>query len=331
MKLKINREIENKFYIGFFLFIGLCFAVFFTSRLWMYDDNPIMQTPYNMEITGLDQTNLVLQKWEYNPNEQLMEVMLKTKHVGTDQVRPTFSFAAKEKDSKEIFPVKVVYKDEETVVLQIKKVPETYRYIGLFVRENRDPKIIENEINNTLSEGTGTLYPDAAQVKSSWPKPKETIVIGDYRKIKLNKELKNNSTLAYKKEQIMLEIEQVKKEIVIIQNERIPLQEQLISSIKEEIKTLKSEMKYKTEEEKQEAYTKIVSQQEAIKKAEKQQQDYLTEVKQLQEKEAKLYEKLNDVESKAAAVNDKKEIKSAIKLTKNEVETGGFEEGIELK
>lgn len=290
-----------------------------------------MQTPYNMEITGLDQTNLVLQKWEYNPNEQLMEVMLKTKHVGTDQVRPTFSFAAKEKDSKEIFPVKVVYKDEETVVLQIKKVPETYRYIGLFVRENRDPKIIENEINNTLSEGTGTLDPDAAQVKSSWPKPKETIVIGDYRKIKLNKELKNNSTLAYKKEQIMLEIEQVKKEIVIIQNERIPLQEQLISSIKEEIKTLKSEMKYKTEEEKQEAYTKIVSQQEAIKKAEKQQQDYLTEVKQLQEKEAKLYEKLNDVESKAAAVNDKKEIKSAIKLTKNEVENGGFEEGIELK
>lgn len=290
-----------------------------------------MQTPYNMEITGLDQTNLVLQKWEYNPKEQLMEVMLKTKHVGTDQVRPTFSFAAKEKDSKEIFPVKVVYKDEETVVLQIKKVPETYRYIGLFVRENRDPKIIENEINNTLSEGTGTLDPDAAQVKSSWPKPKETIVIGDYRKIKLNKELKNNSTLAYKKEQIMLEIEQVKKEIVIIQNERIPLQEQLISSIKEEIKTLKSEMKYKTEEEKQEAYTKIVSQQEAIRKAEKQQQDYLTEVKQLQEKEAKLYEKLNDVESKAAAVNDKKEIKSAIKLTKNEVENGGFEEGIELK
>lgn len=320
MKLKLNRKIENKFYIGLFIVSGLLLITFFSSKVWMYDDSPIMQTPFYTEINGLDQTNLVLQKWEYNPKQHLMEVVLKTKHVGTDHIKPTFSFAAKERDSKLKIPVKVMYQDDENVVLQIRKVPEEFRYIGLFVRETRDPKIIENEMKKDLATDTGTVNPEEETRKFVQPKPTETVVVGDYRKIKLNKHLKTNSNLAYQKEQIMLEIKQVKKEILALQNDNIPLQDQLISSIQGEIKTINNEIKYKTEEEKQDAYAQIVSLQEAIKEAEKSKSEYESQVQRLKEKQVKLYEKLKDVELKTVKKSVEDKTKGTMKTAFNKTE-----------
>src|SRR5699024_12179019 len=98
----------------------LLFAVFFTSRLWLFDDSKVMQSPFGKEITGLDQTKLKLMKWEYNPEKELMELSLEVKHAGDDVVRPTFTFTARERDEKDEYPVKVVYErsEEHTSELQ---------------------------------------------------------------------------------------------------------------------------------------------------------------------------------------------------------------------
>ncbi len=60
MKSSIQKGTENKFYVISLMVATILFVVFFTSKLWMYDDAPIMQTPFNAEITGLDQTTLKL-------------------------------------------------------------------------------------------------------------------------------------------------------------------------------------------------------------------------------------------------------------------------------
>ena len=41
-------------------------AILLTSKLWMYDDDPINQTPFNQVIKQLDQTDITLKKWAYN-------------------------------------------------------------------------------------------------------------------------------------------------------------------------------------------------------------------------------------------------------------------------
>lgn len=291
MKTKINRSLENKFYVILLIIVSLLFAIFLTSKMWMYDDNPIMQTPFFTEINGLDQTVLVLHKWEYNPENELMEVALETKHKGTDHIKPTLSFAAKERGSLVNYPVEVVYREGEHLILQIKDVPNNYRIIGLFVKETRDKKMLEHEMKLSLLESN--LESEVSELEL--PKPKEIIIIGDYRKIKINKDLKMKDNTSYQIEQIEREINQLDQKLKLLKEESIPLQEQIIVSIKKDIQGIEDEMKYKTETEKRDAEVEIKAKHDAIKKAMKKKEEYENEIIILQEKKEKLLEKMQDI------------------------------------
>lgn len=312
LKVRIKGN-ENKFYIGLIVVISICFITFLTSKLWMYDDNPIMQTPFYTELSGLDQTALVLNKWEYNPEKMLMEVALETKHIGSDQVKPTFTFEAKERDSMEEYPVKVVYKDDINIVVQIQNVPETYRIIGLFVLEHRDKNMLETDSMMSL-DSSGSIDQDEELVKAELPKPQEKIVVGDYRKIKINQQLKTKQAIDYQIENIEREIKQTEQKIKALETERIPLQKQLIKEIEQEIQTLKNEQKYQTETEKMDAESQISSKNEAIQNTKRQKEEYQEEVKTLKEKHEKLLVKLQDVSS----ANEEKSGKKPQKESKDE-------------
>ncbi|MFS0646115.1 hypothetical protein [Siminovitchia sp. 179-K 8D1 HS] len=326
MKIKMKWSLENKFYVFSLCVIGICFITFFTSKAWMYDDNSIMQTPFHTEINGLDQTTLILNKWEYNPKRELMEVSITTKHTGSDQVKPTFSFVAKEKDSLESYPVEVVYKDEENMVVQVKKVPKDFRVIGLFVQEKRDQMIVENEMKATLMESSGTLDQDQNEIVYKAPKPKELVIAGDYRKIKINQNLETKDPIDYQTEQINREIKQVDKNLLALEKEQMPMQQKLISSIEKEIDTLEKTMEYQTEEEKQESMAEIIAKKEAIENAKKDQEESEQEAEKLKEKREKLYKKLEslrpDEEAKQIQIekqNDQLESNNASKIDKKEV------------
>lgn len=265
----------------------------------MYDDNPVMQTPFYTELSGLDQTTLILNKWEYNPEKQLMEVALETKHIGSDQVKPTFTFEAKERESMEEYPVKVVYKDDTNIVVQIQNIPETYRIVGLFVYEHRDKKMIESELKMTSLNSSGSIDQDENHEQLELPKPKEKIIVGDYRKIKINHQLKTKHAIDYQIEIILREIKQTEQKIEALEKERIPLQKQLIKEIEQEVHTLKTEQKYQTETEKMDAEAQISSKHEAIQNTKRQQEEYQQEVKTLKEKREKLLVKLRDEQKKS--------------------------------
>ncbi|MBS4203657.1 hypothetical protein [Lederbergia citrea] len=295
MKIKMKRGLENKVYTIMLLVICICFITFFTSKFWMYDDHSIMQSPFHTEINGLEQTILRLNKWEYNPRKELMEVSITTKHTGSDLVKPTFSFAAKEKESLIDYPVKVVYADDANIIVHIKKVPKNYRIFGLFVKEKRDQAIVENEMKAILMESSGTLDQDDDEIAYKEPKPKKLVIIGDYRKIKTNKNLKTKEPIDYQKELINREIKQVEKKLSALEEKQMPLQQKLISSIEKEIKALEIDMEYQTEEEKQESMTRITSKKEAIENAKKDQEEHQQDVEKLKEKREKLYGKLESL------------------------------------
>lgn len=314
MKVRIKGN-ENKFYVGLIVVIVVCFITFFTSKMWMYDDSDIMQTPFYTELSGLDQTALILHKWEYNPENMLMEVTLETKHIGSDQVKPTFTFEAKERESLEEYPVKVVYKDDINIVVQIQNVPETYHIIGLFVYEHRDKKMIESELKMTSLNSSGSIDQDENHKQLELPKPKEKIIVGDYRKIKINPDLEIRSAIEYQIENIKREIHQIEQKIEALEKEHIPLQKQLIKEIEREIEVLKNEQQYQTETEKMDSEARIASKKDTIKNTIKQQEDYEKEVKTLKEKREKLLVKLQDISSENT---DKKSQKKSKNEQKND-------------
>lgn len=319
MQTKLNRGRENKFYTALIIGVAIAFVTFFTSKSWMYDDNPIMQSPYHTPISGLTQTELMLDKWEYSPKKELMEVTIQTKHTGSDPVKPTFAFTAKERGTNVEYPVEVVFNQDEIMVLQIKNVPETYRVVGLFVIEKRDKKVLEQEMKTAYLEKTsGSLDQDNDEEKLTLPEPKQKIIVGDYRKIKTNVVLKKKTGIKYQEENIVREMKQVEKRIDLLTKEQIPLQDQLMKELQNEIKQLEQEMNYQTEEEKQATVTTITSKKEAIQRTEKEKVDYQKEVESLKEKHQKLKEKLQDIRNGTVKKDEKQEATKSTEAT-NEV------------
>lgn len=296
MKSTFRKGRENKLYTILLVSATILFAVFFTSKLWMYDDNPVAQTPFNKEMTGLEKTKVKLSKWEYNPEMELMEITIETEDNGDDVVKPSFSFEARERDSKDEYETKIVYQDEDNVVVQLLEVPDTFRTVGLFMIEHRDQKILEMEVKDSLNNSEIYDQEDSEQeIDLSKIKPAEQIIVGDYRKIKVNNELSTKSESDYKIQNLQREISMIEKEIEEIVTEKMPYQDELVTSIKEDIQNIEDGMEYETEEEKETSVLEIENKKKSIEKAEEEKDSYELMVESLSEKRDKVIKKLGAV------------------------------------
>ncbi|MBT2218477.1 hypothetical protein KK120_22025 [Virgibacillus dakarensis] len=260
----------------------------------MYDDSAIAQTPYNESINGLNQTTLILRSWEHNPKNQLMEVTIETVHTGTDAAEPTFTFEAKGKESKELYPAKKAYESDSVMVVHIENVPTEYHVIGLFVTEHRDEKILKQEYKRQLKNDSDVATTELDKIKKSdLPKPKDVIIVGDYREIEVNKNLVAKSSKAYQKEAIMEDMKRIKREIAVIIDENIPFQKELIATLTKDKSSLKNEMEFETKEEQSETEKKIEHKDNAISSAEEEIEAHKSKVKELKEKYENREEKLD--------------------------------------
>ncbi|WP_088051880.1 hypothetical protein [Virgibacillus dakarensis] len=294
MKNKLNRGRENKLYISVLIAAGLAFGVFFTSKTWMYDDSAIAQTPFDESIGGLSQTALILRDWEYNPKNELMEVTLERVHTGTDAVEPTFTFYAKEQNASQKYNAELVYQSDNNMVVQIEDVPESFQIIGLFVTEHRDENILKQEYKKQLqNKGDEAAITGQDMEESELPEPEEIIVVGDYRKIDINKSLVTKTDEGYKKENIIADMERIKQEITTILEEDIPFQEDLITTLIQEKGDLKKDMEFETEEEQADTKRESEQKEKAIKDAKGEIEKLKKKVKELQEKFQNREEKLN--------------------------------------
>lgn len=203
------------------------------------------------------------------------------------------------------YPVKVVYQNENNVVVQIKDVPKKYRVVGLFVKEIRDEKVLESEVKNKMLGVTGSVDQNGEEVKIELPKPKEKVIVGDYRKVKTNNTLGIKGELDYQKEQIEIEIGQVVKKIHLLEKEQIPLQDDIVLSIQAEIKALEKEMNYKTEAEKLEVGRQIANKKTAIINEKEQQENYQKIANELRDKRKMLLKKLEDIHSSELEKGDR--------------------------
>jgi len=311
LKTSFQNRIENKFYIGIIITSVILLGVFFTSKLWMYDDNPVMQTPFNSNINGLDQTTLRLNSWEYNPNKELMEVVLETDHSGSDLIKPNFTFSARERNDTDEFPVRVVYEDDTNIIVQIRNIPDNYQVIGLIVQEHRDTKILESEMENQPSATNTSVDQDTTDEEITIPEPAEQIIVGDYRKIKVNSELVTRDAFDYQIENVKREIEEIEQQITAIDDEQIPLQNEIMEVLNDEIESIEMDLEYQTDDEQEGSMREIESRENRINDAEKTIEDLELEIENLTEQHQNLHKRLDTIQDEKnendAAETDKDE------------------------
>ena len=254
-------------------------AILFTSKLWMYDDDPINQTPFNQVIKQLDQTDITLKKWAYNEEQNFMEVIIEKKHTGTDLIKPTFKYVGKEAEKNQQLPTKIIFESDHMVVLELHDIPEKFKYITVAMDEYRDEETVKVE--------QGIAEDDAKEVK-----PKRYVFVGDYRKITTDNKLKTRPQKEYEKENIRVEIKGIEKQIAYITDEKVPLKTKGVLEIEQDITALEDELQFATEEEKALLERDIYAKKEAIKTALRDKEKLEEVVVNLEEKIVKLKEKI---------------------------------------
>src|SRR5699024_6826500 len=160
--------------------------------------------------------------------------------------------------------------------------------------EHRDEKILKQEYKRQLKNDSDVATTETDKIKKSdLPKPKDVIIVGDYREVEINKTLVAKSDQAYQKEAIITDMERIKQEISTIIDENIPFQEELIATLTKEKTSLKSEMEFETKEEQTETEKEIEHKDNAIFSAKEEIEAYKSKVKELKEKYENREEKLD--------------------------------------
>ena len=250
MSVSLRSKKENKIMLIIIISSLLFLILAFTSRLWLFDDEPIMQTPFNEEITALSQTTISLLSWKYNDEGEFMEVIISKKHTGSDVIKPTFDYEVEE-ESLGSLEHEIILETEDLVVLKIKEVRPDYRFMMLTMEEVRDKETLiveQKELNDDLEEDELNL-----------PKPIKYVFYGDYREIEKANDLVIKDEDDYRKERLELEIENIEKQIDFIVNDKIKLEQKLAVELEMKIKALKEDLEFQTTEEKEETNLDIES------------------------------------------------------------------------
>lgn len=294
IKLKSNRE--NRVLLIMLFVFSISMLFFFTSKVWMYDDDPIKQTPFGQEIFQHDQTEVVLKKWEYNEQDNFMEVVIEKKHKGSDIIKPTFQYVAKDALKDSVLDSKIVFESNEIVVLEIMNLPEKFKYITVAMDEYRDEETLRIEYRESTGSEEFTL-----------PKPKRVVFVGDYREVEINNQLVTRDSKEYEKENILVEIEQLQNEITFIENDKRPHISKGIIELEDEIVRLTDEIKFATETEKKDLESEIESKKGSIKRALKNKKELDEEVVTLENKIEKLELKYDYLDGKDVEFDEEEE------------------------
>lgn len=293
LRISLKSSAENKIMMFVTIVLALALAIFFTSKLWLSDDSPIMQTDIN-ESLNLDQTEVSLKKWTFNRKDNFMEIVIEKKHKGSDIIKPSFEFLSKEDESNVEIETEIVYESETMAVVELKNIPEDFRYIKLAIDEYRDEETVKNEYQSDEVE--------------SKLKPKRVVLVGDYRTIEVDNTIQTRNKEDYEKENIYIEIQTIEDEIASIQNEKIPLKEKAIIQILKDIDSLEEEKKFSTDEELYDLERDIYSKENSIESEEKMIDEYKEKIEQSRKKIESLQSKIDYLDGKP--IDEKKEVEN---------------------
>ena len=210
---KKNRD-NIRFFIIIFFFVG-GYIFFFSSQMWMpVTADASYITPVGTEKSW-DDRKVIINRWEYSINQNLMEVELNIENNSYDG-NNKYKFSAVDLRGRKI-KTEIKVADEDWIIVQIENVPDRWSDISLRMETVKG------------NSGTLKLYTNINAVS------------------KVSK-IDNLDYKGYKIKSFNSEIEQMKKELNNKRKQQDKLRKQNIE-INKEIERLNSDKNYKTEEE----------------------------------------------------------------------------------
>ncbi|MDS0528322.1 hypothetical protein NNC19_21785 [Clostridium sp. SHJSY1] len=280
----ITKNNKSRFYYVSFVFIILAYFIFFNARNVLPDSSEIMQTPANQEINvGSSSIKITLNRFEYNQNENFMEVEFK--YSNKETIATDFNFLAKVKtknDKISEINVNPIINTNNTCILHIENIPKEYKVISLKAYEKSSQIDTEGSENDSKNQN--------ASKKESY----SASMYFDYRKIEINNELKVESEKYYMMNIVKNDIENINKEIEVI-DEEIKKNLEFVDISNKKIEELNGQVKYQIDKEVAQTKQQIQGYKTKINESIEKNEELKTTKNSKLEKIKKLNEKLNDI------------------------------------
>jgi len=312
---------KSLFYYIALIVIIVMYFIFFNASSILPDNSTVMNTALGMEVNA-GSTKLSINRWEYNKDKNFMEIELSYKDSG-DYVTTKLNFSAKAKiNVKERLDVKTILNTDNIYIVRINNIPKNYEAIALKVGQSSS----ENPVNIDTSNITTDDFSSTASDQSTSDKVSNIIknnsitLYCDYRKVKINNNIKNETQQYYIINITKSEINNINKDVINI-DKSVKTNEGLIDIANEKINSLDSQIKYEIAEEQASTNQKIISYKAKITDSEQQNVTLKKTKTSLVEKINKLEQKVNDIKNpnNKASVNTNVVIQNNKKVTKKAV------------
>ncbi|HEY8890175.1 MAG TPA: hypothetical protein VIM70_07945 [Clostridium sp.] len=297
---------KSLFYYISFIIIIIMYFIFFNANSILPDNSTVMNSSLGKEVNA-GSTKLSINRWEHNKDKNFMEVELSYKDSG-DYIATKLNFSAKAKvNVKQKLAVKTILNTDDIYIVRIENIPENYEAIALKVSQNSssNSNVSIDPSNITTDDFNSNTADESASNDNNVIKNNSTTIYCDYRKVKINNNLKSETQNDYIINITKSEISNINKEIVSINN-NIKNNENLINMANEKITSLNSQYKYEIQEEQTNTNQKINSYKSKIVDSEQQNATLKITKSSLIEKINKLDQKVNDIKK----IKDKSNIKT---------------------
>lgn len=263
--------------VGFML-VG--FFLFFTSKLYVPYEEPVYHTELKKPVALFGSRTMTVERRAYDPASHTIEMFLRID--GGDGEK--YQFQAQEKANPNLqLPVKVVYQDDENIVVQVKELSPKWQAVALDVFEKNN--------QNLMLENKQKTEEEKEDDKQTFLKS----FFSDQNKTDVEEGISQKSKGSYAK--VFIGIEQKNLKEKVKQYDAMMKQEtSKQTQWQEQITEWKNDAKYQTETEKMENDAKINSKETNIKQSKDKVELYKWEQGQIKEKIKKLDEKAKDAE-----------------------------------
>jgi len=247
---------KSMFYYISFVFIIIMYFIFFNANSILPDNSTVMNSSLGKEVNA-GSTKLSINRWEYDENKKFMEIELSYKDSG-DYIEAKLNFAAKAKvDIKKKLNVKTMLNTDNIYIVRIENIPENYGAIALKVSQNSSSNSdvnIDTSHITTDDFSSSTVSNNLSNDNNEAITNNSTTLYCDYRKVKINNNIKEETQKYYLINITKTEISNINKDVITINN-RVKSNENLINMANEKINSLNSQYKYENKYEIKEEQT----------------------------------------------------------------------------
>lgn len=287
---------KSTFYYVSSIFIIIMYLIFFNANSILPDNSTIMNSSIGKQI-DVGSTKFSINRWEYNKNKKFMEIELSYKD-SSDYITTKFDFSAKARvNVKKQLDVKTMLNTDNIYIVQIENIPDNYEAIALKVNQNLDSNSDINIDTSNISMddfSSNTTDESIKDDNDNAIKNNATTLYCDYRKVKINNNLKNRTEEDYIINILKTEIKNINNNVIKINN-KIKSNENMINIANEKINSLNSQLKYEIEAEQNKTNQKINNYKTKIDATGIENASIKITKAALIEKIAKVEQKINDI------------------------------------